>query len=312
MSDNCYASIVVPTYNHMDSLPKLIQSLLKQTYPKEKYEIIICDDGSVDGTRQFIKAYQRIAHPLIRYFSQGHRGPAAARNLGLKYSRGMTVAFIDADCVASNIWLEELIKCLDINFDNHTAAVGGHMQVMQNGRLLSKYCNYINNSETSSQIDRNGNPAYLITANVSFSKYALDSVGGFDERFTFPGGEDQDICYRLKESGYHLRFNPKAIVYHYPRESIFKLLEAQFNYGKGEAFIQTHKGTTAMSLYPGFRAFFSVIKISRYIFNFHKKGFSLKTSIIFAILDYFRKLSFSIGIFTGYFTIRNKLSQKWI
>lgn len=84
-------SCIIPVYNGEHYLRESIDSILAQTY--QPLEIIVADDGSTDGTGAVIATYGN----QIRYLSQPNRGPAAARNLGLRAALGDFVAFLDAD-----------------------------------------------------------------------------------------------------------------------------------------------------------------------------------------------------------------------
>ena len=88
-------SIIIPTFNAINFLPKAIESVLHQTY--RNFEIIIIDDGSTDGTRLAMQG-----NKFIRYFYQENRGLSSARNAGVKKSKGDYLVFLDADD-----WLEK-------------------------------------------------------------------------------------------------------------------------------------------------------------------------------------------------------------
>jgi glycosyltransferase involved in cell wall biosynthesis len=90
-------SVILPVYNREHSLPRAIESVLRQTY--RDLELIVIDDGSTDGTRAAAERYA----PRVRVLDQPHRGPYAARNLGLQHARGELVAFIDSD----DAWLPD-------------------------------------------------------------------------------------------------------------------------------------------------------------------------------------------------------------
>ena len=78
-----------------------LDSLLNVDYPKEEIEIVVVDDGSIDNTKNIVGSYKK-----INLVSQEHKGPAAARNLGIKSSRGDIVVFTDSDCVVPKNWIE--------------------------------------------------------------------------------------------------------------------------------------------------------------------------------------------------------------
>ena len=85
-------SIIMPTYNRESFLPKAIDSVLAQSY--ESWELIVVDDGSIDGTKELIASYD---DSRIVYLYQKNQGVSAARNTGIAESRGEVLALLDSD-----------------------------------------------------------------------------------------------------------------------------------------------------------------------------------------------------------------------
>src|SRR3990170_3006911 len=94
-------SVIVPVYNDAQRIGKCIESLLQQTYPHEKYEVIIIDNGSTDETREVIKKY-----PVKLLIEDKIQSSYAARNKGIKNAKGEVIAFTDSDCIPGNDWIE--------------------------------------------------------------------------------------------------------------------------------------------------------------------------------------------------------------
>lgn len=102
-------SVIVPTFNRADCLGQTIDSVFAQTHAR--FEILLVDDGSSDGTRALIE--RRWAHePRLRYLYQANRGVSAARNLGLRSARGEYLALLDSDDVWLPWKLEAQLACL--------------------------------------------------------------------------------------------------------------------------------------------------------------------------------------------------------
>lgn len=102
-------SVIVPTFNRADCLAAAVESGLGQTY--DDLEILICDDGSTDGTRALIE--ERWGNePRVRYLHQTNRGVSAARNLGIRHSSGDYIAFLDSDDSWMPWKLEVQLACL--------------------------------------------------------------------------------------------------------------------------------------------------------------------------------------------------------
>lgn len=107
MGSSPAVSCVIPVYNAGRWLAEALESLLAQTLPAD--EIVIVDDGSTDDSRAVVMAYDR----HVRYARQDHRGPAAARNLGIEMSHGDLVAFLDADDLAEPDRFERQAACFE-------------------------------------------------------------------------------------------------------------------------------------------------------------------------------------------------------
>ena len=90
-----FYSIVVASFNRQDEIVELVHSFENLHFPVESYELLIVDDGSTDGTRQFLDSYLPQAVFNIRYVKQENRGPGAARNLGIRNAHGQFFIFIE-------------------------------------------------------------------------------------------------------------------------------------------------------------------------------------------------------------------------
>lgn len=319
MDNEIIASVVIPVYNGSKTLQKTLESIFAQTFPARKFEIIVVDDGSNDNTRELIVAIKANCSHQLRYFYQDNKGPAAARNLGIKHALGPIVAFIDSDCAASADWVEEIVKGYG---DLRLAGVGGVIKAAPTASLVSQYCDFVRMNEKPDRIIEL-DIYYLITANASFRKQYLVEVGGFDERYDFPGGEDPDICYRLEKKGYLLICNPCAIVYN-PHKQTFKEFSRTFyNYGKGNSFLAMRKlskwdlcevsGLNFIYYFVKAAArnlsmCFSYLSLIRSLLRlpckalsyYGREGFSVRKSLVFSVLDCLKIECFLRGCIVGY------------
>lgn len=113
-------SVVVPFYNAEKHIEECINSLLAQSYRRDRYEIIMIDNNSTDRSTAIVGRY-----PRINLLSEQKQGAYAARNRGIGASRGAIIVFTDADCVACSEWLQEI-----------ASAMGApEIQLIQGGRL---------------------------------------------------------------------------------------------------------------------------------------------------------------------------------
>jgi glycosyltransferase involved in cell wall biosynthesis len=208
------ASIVIPTYNREKLLEKCITLLFEQTCPKTDYEIVVVDDGSLDGTEQLVKKLQGSSPVKLKYLKQKNRGPAAARNLGIKNSKGNIIAFTDDDCLPDKNWLNNIIKPFN---DEDIAGVEG--RVIMEGEK-TPFTRNIENLEGGK----------YITACMAYRKNILESVGFFNESFPYPEFEDTDLAYRVLGQKKRIEFCEKAVVFHPNEERSIKSILKKVKY----------------------------------------------------------------------------------
>ena len=200
-------SVVIPTYNRKESLKETLESLFNQTYPKDKYEIIVCDDDkSTDGTEGLVKELMKNSPCKITYFKvkSKYKGPAAARNVGIENADGEIIGFTDDDCVASPNWIEEAVPYFEAG---KIGAIQGFVAPqMYKPNWMEKIF------KIRQGIAHTEDDGRYVTANMFFRKKAIVEAGYFDPELVW--GEDTDLAYRVKRIGYKILFRKEVIVYH--------------------------------------------------------------------------------------------------
>jgi len=190
-------SVVVPTYNRKEGLKSCLHSLFNQGYPQERFEIIVVDDSANDEIEKMLDGLKK-THFNLRHFVQYHRGPASARNLGIRVSSGEIVGFIDDDCTVSKDWIQLMIESHQGN--PQIVAVGGltFTSTQKTPVLVSQFL-----STCSIETYLNGKKEVIFfpTCNVSFKREIFDKYR-FNERFPLPGGEDLEFFWRLFKDGH--------------------------------------------------------------------------------------------------------------
>lgn len=231
MTTPLFLSVIVPTHNRLDLLKQTLACLWQQTYPSEWYEIIVVDNGSQDGTAEYLTllAQQRKLH----YIRQPPLGPGAARNAGVAIARGNIVVFTDDDCLPETGWLAALAGSYNTINTPTPVAIGGKIKNINDGHWLHLFYEI----QDERQTHLSNAPSYLDTANASFDRTTFLQVGGFRELVAFPATEDVDLSYRFKEAGYELAMNDQATVWHIGRTTLLGLLQQSLNRGQGFALI---------------------------------------------------------------------------
>ncbi|HVA27102.1 MAG TPA: glycosyltransferase [Candidatus Baltobacteraceae bacterium] len=204
-------SVVIPTFNRLDTLRHVVPTLLSQTLDANRYELLICDSQSSDGTHEYL-AEIAAAHPNVRHLPGPYSGRAAARNAGIAAASGEIVLFNDADILASP-------DLLAVHLERHRrterlALVGWEVQV----RDLDDYAVKRDRPELRGRLHpptrKRLSWLYFLTGNASVRTTDLRAVGGFDESFTGYGHEDLELGYRLERHGVRIEYEPRAVSYH--------------------------------------------------------------------------------------------------
>lgn len=198
-------SVVVPAYNAADTINRCLESLAHQTLPRESYETIVVDDGSLDGTGARVQA-----HDGVRLLTQDHAGPAAARNLGSQHAQGDIVLFTDADCEPAPAWIEQMvIPFLDARVVGVKGAYLTRQQEVVPRFVQLEYEDKYDHMAQEEFID------FIDTYAAGYRRDVFLTNGGFDPAFPVASVEDQELSFRLAEQGHRLVFMPEALVYHW-------------------------------------------------------------------------------------------------
>lgn len=226
-------SIIIPTYNRKDRLKQCLESIFKQDYPQEKIEIIVIDDGSSDGTAQMLDELLK-EQPNFRYFFQMHKGPAAARNLGIKQAKGEIIGFTDNDCVLKRNWVKEMISAHRL--EDGIIAIGGLTKINPHN-IKTAVSQFLSDGAIKTNINGKADVIFFPTCNVSFKKDCLNGEE-FNELFPLPAGEDLDFFWRLFKNGNRFVYRQDIEIFHDRHPSFKSFLRQAYMYGRGNYLVQ--------------------------------------------------------------------------
>lgn len=210
-------SIVVPTYNRKELLRAALESLACLVYPTNRYEVIVVDDGSTDGTDRTIRNIMESGPLRLVYLRQPHAGVTAARNRAVRAARGEFILFTDDDCTFPPDWITRLLEPMG---SATVGAVGGPDLAPEDATLFVQCVDYsVTSFVGTGGVRRKGKASlanyYPRGCNVVVRRTAIDRIGPFDPTLT--AGEEIELGHRLKQAGYELRYAPGAFVFHHRR-----------------------------------------------------------------------------------------------
>jgi GT2 family glycosyltransferase len=239
-----HVSVVVPTYDRRASLERLLRALAAQTYPLADVEVLVVDDGSTDGTAEWL-AKARFPFEL-RGFGQAHGGPAAARNLGVRAARGALIVFLDDDVVPDPDLIATHVRR---QTTGDTVVIGPMLAPKDWDRPAWIRWEEAKLYATYRRIESGRwpcTPRQFFTANASLPRERFLSSGGFDT--TYRRAEDVELGYRLEDAGMRFVFEPNARVWHYPRRSFAAWRRTPYEYGRSEVRMDRDKGHDTLAV----------------------------------------------------------------
>ncbi len=222
-------SIVIPVFNKVELTKQALDALYKNT-GSASFEVIVIDNGSTDGTPEFLQAAQK-QHPNLRVIANAENtGFAAACNQGARAATGDYVLFLNNDTEVQPGWLDAMLETFRAQPD---AAVVGSKLFFPDGTIqhagvalirdevldIPVSAWHIGYQKEDLPVYNRMRPLKAVTAACMLvKKTAFEEVGGFDEAY-WNGYEDVDLCLKLVKAGYGIYYQPKSVVIHHESQS---------------------------------------------------------------------------------------------
>jgi GT2 family glycosyltransferase len=202
------ASVIVPVRNDRRHLELLLAALEKQTLPHERFEVLIGDDGSTDGSTDDLET----EGGWLRVLKGGPRSSYAARNRAAGAARAPILAFCDADCQPEPDWLEAGIAAVE-SAEPETLAAGRVRFLVPDRPTVWTLVDMDTTKDHRREVEI-GNAE---TANLFVRREFFERLDGFDD--TIPEHGDFDFALRAVAAGAHLSYAPEAVVWHPTRDT---------------------------------------------------------------------------------------------
>lgn len=201
MGNDVFVSVIIPAKNEADYIRNCLDSVFGLDYPPDKFEVILVDNGSEDGTKNIASQY-----PVTVIDASGQR-IGAVRNRGAEVAKGTILAYVDADCIVPPFWIK---AALDNLAHDEIGAVGGLAEYRENPTWIERAW-ALRKESRRSEVKSLATGSFVIKRNI------FEKVGGFKEDVV--AGEDTEISRSICDAGYKLILEPKLSVVHlgYPR-----------------------------------------------------------------------------------------------
>jgi len=211
-------SIIIPFFNAAETLEGCLTALSDQI--DSDTEILCVDDGSTEDYSKIKSQF-----PNVKWLRQDNRGPAAARNFGVRSSKGQFILFTDSDCIPSSTWVKDMTECLK---PPSISGVKGAYKTRQ--REITARFVQIEYEEKYQYMKGQIYIDFIDTYSAGYKREVFDT-DFFDEGFTNASVEDQEFSFRLCKKGHLFKFCPNAFVFHKHASSPLKYSRKKFKNG---------------------------------------------------------------------------------
>lgn len=319
MSD-LWITVVIPTYNRKDSLRTTLDGLARQTLPSTEFEVVVVDDGSSDGTVDFLIDYAARSTYRLRPFTQPNAGPARARNRGMREAHGEIIVLIDDD-------VEPIPEFLEHHARSHAPPEMWNMECgMWNSRVAGGSASEratatVENDSCSShavshktvvigpmlrdpkrrepvwiawehamlqkQYDawdkglwQGAGPMHFYSGNASFRREWALAVGGFNEEMK--RAEDVDLAWRMQtECGVDFTFDPRPVGIHRPVRSFQSWLNVADSYGRLDV-VRARAGANSWELVRNSYVTRNIVtrRLADIVFRFPAVGVPIRSTLL--------------------------------
>ena len=221
MTDRPFVSVIVPVYNDPVGIRRCLEALDDQTYPDNRYEVLVVDNGSTDDTRKVIREFG----DMTLLVEDDVQGSYAARNEGIRHAGGDILGFTDEDCTPDSDWIEAGVDTME----SQAADLVGGRVIFEFSKKRTAAERF--DASVNMRNDESTTHGVAKTANVFVRRSVINDIGLFPSHL--PSGGDVHWTELATNAGYTLVYGPEAVVRH-PSRQLQELLQKQYRVGKGQ------------------------------------------------------------------------------
>lgn len=236
MSDRAalpFVSVVVPMRNERGYIERCLRSLAEQEYPRDRYEVIVVDGNSNDGSKEAAESFAADV-PSLRVLENAGRNTARGVNIGLAFARGQVIARVDAHAEVAPDYIAQSVAALE---RTHADVVGGPIATKGEGGAGEAVAVAVSSPFGVGNAVFRYSQREQWTDTVAFPAYrrdVFDRMGPFAE---IEGGEDDEFHYRLRNAGLKVLLTPAIRSTYFARRSYWGLARQYFSYGQAKVVV---------------------------------------------------------------------------
>jgi len=230
-----FVSVIVPMRNERRYIERCLASLAEQDYPDDRFEVIVVDGGSTDGSRELAESMLAIV-PALRIVENRGKHTSRGLNLGLAFVRGEVIARVDAHASVAPDFLRESVAALE---RTNADVVGGPIRTLGEGPAGEAVALAVSSPFGVGNAVFRYSHTEQYTDTVAFPAYrrdVFDRIGPFAE---IEGGEDDEFHYRLVDAGGRILLTPAIRSTYYARRTYWELARQYFGYGQAKVVVLT-------------------------------------------------------------------------
>jgi GT2 family glycosyltransferase len=209
-----FVSIIIVNLNGKKWLEKCFKSVLASDYPHDKFEIILVDNGSTDGSVKFVKDLFRNDTRIKVLCNERNLGWSPANNQGMKLAKGEILICLSNDMEVDPRWLKEIVNMM--RSDSSIGIVPCNSISMWDRKTFDSGMNFLDKYGFAYSYAPQEKPRQVFFAEgmaFAIRKHVFEEIGGFDDYY-FMEYDDMDLSWRARLAGYKVFFCPTSLVYH--------------------------------------------------------------------------------------------------
>jgi glycosyltransferase involved in cell wall biosynthesis len=242
LSESPYVSVIIPCLNEREHIETCIESVMRGDYPPDRFELLVVDGMSDDGTRPILESLSN-RYPILKVIDNPKKIQSVALNLGISHARGSVVVRMDAHCEYPANYVTKLVQWLRRSGADNVGGVWNNCPSADTTIAKAIAYSLSHPFGVGNAHYRIGTSAVRWVDTVPFGCYrreVFDCVGLYDEEMA--RNEDDEFNGRLLRQGGRILLVPDVEVRYYARESLQKLWRMSYQYGYFKPLVERKIG----------------------------------------------------------------------